>query len=369
MAAKKVRKPRMSKASLSNILGKEPRLIMPDKIAMASALNWYNSQADDKNQRVTWVLEYMKANGAFTSSEMDDFRRRGKKLIPTISALARMVNNGCVLEDKYLLKLDSELHAFVARGDEPELDDDGNLIAEEAPKKTAVAKKPNNYGVMCKAVEHIDSEMDAVLNGVGAESMYEWLAQNVKGAEARALINHYKPQAMEFYELAAGKDEQLNEGYSHLSKKTRKAIKEWSMQLILDLNKLIENKKTERKPRKKKAPKVEQVIKHVKYQKAAPEFKLASINPADVLGKKVLWVFNTKYRQIGKYTSDVGFSFKGTTLQNATGVGKTLRKPQEFLDAFKGPQKMLENNYKAVATKEVELNGRINENTIFLKAF
>jgi hypothetical protein len=50
-------------------------------------------------------------------------------------------------------------------------------------------------------------------------------------------------------------------------------------------------------------------------------------------------------------------------------VGKTLRKPQEFLDDFKGTQKSLENRYNAVKTKEATLNGRINENTLFLKAF
>ena len=366
-----IKKPR-AKKTLSSILGGEPRLVMPDNAAMSTALNWYNSQAQSKEQRVDWTLDYMKMVGTYSATDQSEMKRRGKKFLGTFSALARMIVNGCIIDDKYKLLLERELRAFVKKSDEPELDDEGNLVVtkEETAKKALIVKKAGaNYGTMCRAVENIDSEMDAVLNGVGADSMYEWLSNNVKAAEARALIDFYKPQAMEFYELWMGKDEQLNEGYAHLNKKTRKSIKEWSMQLILDLNKLIANKKVERKPRKKKPLKVEAVVKRVKYQKAAPDFKLVSINPTEVVGKKVLWVFNTKYRQIGVYRSDEGFTFKGTTLQNATGVGKTLRKPQEFLDDFKGTQKSLENRYNAVKTKEATLNGRINEHTLFLKAF
>lgn len=376
MATKKakpatVKKPR-AKKSLSSILGGEPRLVMPDNAAMSTALNWYNSQAQNKEQRVEWTLDYMKMVGTYSAPEMAEMKRRGKKFLGTFSALARMVVNGCIIDDKYKQLLETELRAFVKKSDEPELDEEGNLIVtkdEPAKKVAAVKKTAGNYATMCKAVEHIDSEMDAVLNGVGSDSMYEWLSNNVKAAEVRALVDYYKPQAMEFYELWMGKDEQLNEGYSHLNKKTRKSIKEWMMQLILDLNKLGANKKVERKPRKKKPQKLENVVKRVKYQKSAPDFKLVSINPTEVVGKKVLWVFNTKYRQIGVYRSEEGFTFKGTTLQNATGVGKTLRKPQEFLDDFKGTQKSLENRYTAVKTKEATLNGRINEHTLFLKAF
>lgn len=376
MATKKakpatVKKPR-AKKSLSSILDSEPRLVMPDNAAMSTALNWYNRQAQNKEQRVDWTLDYMKMVGTYSAPEMAEMKRRGKKFLGTFSALARMVVNGCIIDDKYKQLLETELRAFVKKSDEPELDEEGNLIVtkdEPAKKVAAVKKTAGNYGTMCKAVEHIDSEMDAVLNGVGSDSMYEWLSNNVKAAEVRALVDYYKPQAMEFYELWMGKDEQLNEGYSHLNKKTRKSIKEWMMQLILDLNKLGANKKVERKPRKKKPQKLENVVKRVKYQKSAPDFKLVSINPTEVVHKKVLWVFNTKYRQIGVYRSDEGFTFKGTTLQNATGVGKTLRKPQEFLDDFKGTQKSLENRYTAVKTKEATLNGRINEHTLFLKAF
>ena len=368
-APKAPKKPR-AKKSLSSILGDEPRLIMPTNIQLSAALNWYNRVADNKEQRIKWVLDFMKAEGHYSVEEMAEFKRKGKKFIGTFSALARMLTNGCVLEDRYTDLLNGELAKFVcvAADDDDELDEDGQLIVT-TPVKTV--KRDRTYGLVCDLVEFIDGEMDRVLAGEKVDSLYTKLtAKNITVAAARDLKNFYKPQAFEFFELNKGKDAQLNEGYAHLNKKTRKAICDWMMQLVADLASLETNKKVVRKPRAKKAPKVENIVKHVKYQKDSHEFKLVSISPAEVVGKKELWVFNTKYKQIGVYTSnELGFSFRGTTLTNATGVGKVLRKPVEFLQDFKGTQKGLQLKFKAVKTKDCKLNGRINENTILLKAY
>ena len=102
--------------------------------------------------------------------------------------------------------------------------------------------------------------------------------------------------------------------------------------------------------------------------------KAVSINPVDIIGAQVLWVYNTKTRKLGKYVAeDMGgaLNIKGTTItgyNESKSVSKTLRKPEaqikEFLSAGKIDLRKYLENIKAT---EVKLNGRINADTILLK--
>ena len=104
------------------------------------------------------------------------------------------------------------------------------------------------------------------------------------------------------------------------------------------------------------------------------QLKLVSVNPEDIIDCKELWVYQTKYRKLGKYVAD-GFStlgVKGTTIigfdANAS-VQKTLRKPKEQLTDFKKAGKVkLRKFLDEVKAVDIKLTGRINKDTILLKA-
>jgi hypothetical protein len=371
-AAPKVKKPRGHSVAAIK-LGGEPQLLAPDNIQLAQALNWYNRVADNKEMRIKWVVEYM-TNEKYSADDIANFKKRGKKFLGTFSALARMINNGCALDDKYHEQVNAELKKFLGTKDtedEESFDEEGNLIVKETEKKVVV-KKDKTQALANALVEYIDGEMDKVLAGEKVGSLYESLSnKGITPAAARELKAFYKPQAFEFYELNAGKDAQLNEGYAHLTKKIRKAICDWMLALVADLSTLETNKKVTRTPRKKRKPKAENLVKRMKHAKDSLEFKVKSIDAQTIIGAKALWVFNTKTRQVGCYyaETDEGFSVKGTTITNAKGEMKKLRKAEEFLAGFSGTQKALEQKYKAVKTAVAAMNGRINQHIILLRVF
>jgi hypothetical protein len=101
--------------------------------------------------------------------------------------------------------------------------------------------------------------------------------------------------------------------------------------------------------------------------------KLVSVNPADIIGAKELWVFNTKTRKLGKYVAaeyqELGV--KGTSItgfDEKQSVAKTLRKPEEQLKEFKSAGKVaLRKFLEDIKAVDIKLNGRINEDTVLLK--
>ena len=136
---------------------------------------------------------------------------------------------------------------------------------------------------------------------------------------------------------------------------------------------LAQEAKVNRAPRAKKTVPAEKVVGKMKYLKTNEPLKLVSINPADILGAKELWVFNIKTRKLGRYVasefSDLGV--KGTTItgfDEFKSIQKTVRKPEEKLKEFKTAGKVaLRKFLDDINATDTKMNGRINEDTLLLK--
>jgi hypothetical protein len=197
--------------------------------------------------------------------------------------------------------------------------------------------------------------------------------KQAKAAHARVIKDFYVRQHDELVEAGQGKCEQLKEGYSHLSKANMKKITQFYSEILSACDMLMQEAKVIRAPRKVKAKPVEKIIAKLKFLKQDDKLKLVSINPADVLGSKELWIFNTKTRKLGKYiaTEFQELGIKGTTItgyDEVKSVQKTLRKPEEQLKEFKAAGKVqLRKFLEDIKAVDIKLNGRINEDTILLK--
>lgn len=198
--------------------------------------------------------------------------------------------------------------------------------------------------------------------------------KGVKAAHARIIKDFYARDLAELLELASGNaDEQLREGYSHRSRKQIKNLITFLQEIESACKMLMEEAKVNKKPRAKKAVPAEKIVGKLKYLKQNEPLKLVSINPADILGAKELWVFNTKTRKLGRYIakeySELGV--KGTSIVNFdenTSVQKTIRKPEEKLKEFKAAGKVaLRKFLEDINATDTKMNGRINEDTILLK--
>lgn len=198
-------------------------------------------------------------------------------------------------------------------------------------------------------------------------------AKGAKAAHTRIIKNFYERNLEELIEAASTKDEQLKEGYSHLSKAQLKKITAFYQEIVSACDMLGQEAKVNRKPRAKKSVPTEKLVAKMKYLKSNEQLKLVSVNATDIIGAKELWVYNIKTRKIGKYVADEykDLGVKGTSITgyNENGsVQKTLRKPEEQLKEFKAAGKVaLRKFLDDIKAVDIKLNGRINEDTILLK--
>ena len=198
--------------------------------------------------------------------------------------------------------------------------------------------------------------------------------KGVKAAHARIIKDFYSRDLVELEELASGKaDEQLREGYSHLSKKQVKSLIAFYQEIASACDMLAQEAKVNRAPRAKKSVPKEKIVAKLKYMKTNEPLKLVSINPTDIIGASELWIFNTKTRKLGKYVAAEfnTLNVKGTTITNFnefTSIQKTIRKPEEKLKEFKAAGKVqLRKFLEDINATDTKMNGRINEETILLK--
>lgn len=198
--------------------------------------------------------------------------------------------------------------------------------------------------------------------------------KQAKAAHARVIREFYARDLAELEELASGNaDEQLREGYSHRSKKQIRAFIDFLREVNEACTMLMQEAKVTRKPRAKKAVPADKIVAKMKYMKTFEPLKLVSINPTDILRAKELWVYNTKYRKLGRYVAadfqELGV--KGTSItgfDEAKSICKTLRKPEDKLKEFKAAGRVqLRKFLEEINATDARMNGRINEEIVLLK--
>ena len=169
--------------------------------------------------------------------------------------------------------------------------------------------------------------------------------------------------------------EQAVEGYSHLKRsELNRRIKE-CQSMLADLDRIKAARKATRKVKLPKVVSIDKQVARMNYQKEDSEFKIVSINPIQIVGKVRLFVFNTKYKELCYYQTDdlKGFQISGSTIKNynkKTSIKIKLRKPMEFIPVVlnKTPNQ-IQKELDGLSTKGKEANGRINKDTILLRAF
>ncbi len=201
--------------------------------------------------------------------------------------------------------------------------------------------------------------------------------KGVKAAHARLIKGFYTSGQNELLELASGEaDEQLREGYSHMSRKNIRKMIEFYQAITDACDQIGAEAKLNKKPRAKKVKPAEDLVKRLKFCKTEDSLGIVSVPPAQIIGAQAMYVYNVKTRKFGQYVSlnSQGFGVKGTTVTNFTDKSsqKTLRKPAEQLKAFKdmNTQKRCQTWFeKEVKTTEAKLNGRFNEDVVILKVY
>ena len=142
----------------------------------------------------------------------------------------------------------------------------------------------------------------------------------------------------------------------------------------LDLDKLKAAAKATRATKVKGPKAADKQVTRVQYKKEDNEFKLVSIPPIKMVGQTRLFTFNTKTRILSEYITQAanGFEISGTSLKNFDKVNSRctkLRKPDEFIAIVQNKSvTQIDKEFKQLTTKVNVPNGRLNMDTILLRA-
>ena len=348
-----------------------------------TSMNYYRLESDIKTYKPA-VAKWMETVGC-TKADITAFKKvKDARVGTTMGAVACCLNRGMTAQRADFNQgrdtaawLRAEIVKVIAEGK-------NDIDPDEVKEVKTLVVQPTIQERLKETAYKMTEEIEDAIEGFQKDpenfdpkafKMLNLLkGKEVKAAHARLIKTLYSRDLAELEELASGNaDEQLKEGYSHRTKKQIRNLIAFYQEIMSACDMLAQEAKVNRKPRKTKVVPKDKLVAKLKYMKSNEPLKLVSINPAEIIGTKELWFFNTKTRKLGKYVaaefSDLGV--KGTTItgfDEFKSVQKTVRKPEEKLKEFKAAGKVqLRKFLEDINATDTRMNGRINEDTVLLK--
>lgn len=310
-------------------------LVEVSKMELVRALNFYNNNIDEKTKQ-KYAFSWISKN---RPDLLANAKRAPMYSFGTFAALMRLDSRGFQLSPEHRAQMIAWAESLGPRKEDDE---------DETPKVVKVKKAKVNV-----TMQNFDDALDQAL--VDPSTTFE-----VDFKSDTAPVVQYCQDQLDL--IAEDADQYP------------KHMKKWFKSVIEKLDgvkKAVKQKRVvTRKPRKVDPAKL---TKSVKFLEKDDSLKLTSLKPKDVIGKKKVYVFDTKYRRLTKLVAagDAGISFKGTSFVNLDldkSVSKTLRKPAEVLKPGMGIRE-LDRAFGLVKGKDNAVSGqRGSDNLIILQA-
>jgi hypothetical protein len=340
---------------------------------LSHAFGWYNYFYGKKDAK-DFIAYYLDAHNR--SKEAKKIRALPDSQIHlTTGWLCRMRTMGLELSEPEQAKLD----AFIQDA----------LAEEEADKPVASAEAkvagPSIQDRLREKASEAAGELEGLFDDfIAAGSKMSAQFQPItiiRGHNVAPQLIHqiqkiWKRHLSELEAAVAGKDAQLVEGYSYLTKIQLKQLVKFAEQVITDCNNYVQIKKVERKPRAKKAVSPEKVTAKFKYLKTFPDLKLVSEPAVKLVNATEAWLYDTVKRKLIHVVGDThrgNFTVKSSAVigfDTGTSSQKTLRNPAATIKALMSAGKPATRKiFKELTTTGTQWNGRGNDNLIILKVW
>lgn len=330
--------------------------------SLIGALNYYAIEFDIKQKRA-WAIAYYKKIGYDVSKLTDtpDY------VFATLGGVAHLALNEAGLNEHDLLRLDNAYFSITGvKKDE---------VTSPKPKaKPVVGVQEHIDNKASEVIAEIEAAIDAYITEERNFSTKGCLT-GLKAPVIKKIGDWFAAKLPELKEAFAGKDEQLNEGYSNLGKRGLKKLIEFIEKIVADCKVSEVATKVVRKPRAKKIKPPSVLAKNIKPMLEFKELDLRSVSAEKIVGANGVVAYNTKARKLFVYHAAEGteLTVAGTKIANwdpEKSYGKTLRKPQEQLNGHKTWGKRnwakLMESIRAVKAKP---NGRITGDWILINTF
>ena len=357
--------------------------------ALARAFSWYTRFYVRKDAK-DLLIQYLELNDRKQDAKIMA-KAPESEILTTYGWLARMTLRGLQLTENEELSLQNEIIRLMTCVHKPETVFKSQLAPQvvEVEEVKPEVNRPNVQEIMREKAREATGEIiglfddfiQAGLKGSLPGKPIDILAKyNILPQHIPIILDVWKKELNEWYEVQDGKDPQLVEGYSQFGKVQVKNMIKAIEQVISDLNSYISIKKANKTPRKRKPIPVEKIVAKLKYLKEfkdpAQKLDLVSVHPTKLHGASECYLYDTAKRKLIYLCADQysqTFTVKGTTIlgfDSGKSQIKTLRKPGEQLSAFlklgKPAGRKFFEDIKAVGTS---FNGRTNDNMIILKAW
>jgi hypothetical protein len=378
MIATKPVKPLNPRSADTNAMGMEPTWrVQPTNnriSAFSHAFSWYNYFYGKKDAR-EMIVNYLETHGR--KNDVRTLKRIPDSSIRlTTGWLCRMSQVGLELTEHEQIKLDNLLREIL----ESTQDD----VAEEAAVEDGVPRITIQDRLREK-VSECAGELDGLFDdfieeGAKLTADYKPVVLMRSMNVAPQMVNDIKQiwtrKLEEFDAAVAGKDADLVQGYSFLSKVQLRNCVKFCELVISDCGAYVQIKKVERKPRKVRAVPPEKRAAKFKICAEFAELNLKSLPVAQLVDKTEAWLYDTKKRKLIHLVADE--YTKAFTVKNNSIIGfstvetqqKTLRKPAEQLKAITTVGKPAARKaFKDIKATETVWNARGTENLIILKVW
>ena len=278
--------------------------------------------------------------------------------------LARLITNNNILSEKHQLDLNNYIDSFAKKVTEVVV-----VVEDRKTVREYTEDKISEY------IGSVEGEFDEVIiNNTEFNLLNDLKAKTIPAVYCNPITAWINRKLAEYREVEKSTDESIKEGYKNLPKRKLNFVLKVLTQWENDISLYFQIKKANRKPRKKKVVPASVQIKNLNFKSEDKDFNLKSINPTEIVGASQVWIFNTKYKRLSVYRTDsaTGLQVKGSTLQNYDPEmceQRTVRKPLDVLKkVLDGGKVQLRKIISELTTKEIPVNGRINDECIIVRA-
>jgi len=378
MIATKPVKPLNPRSADTNAMGMEPtwktQPVEGRISALSHAFSWYNYFYGKKDAR-EMIVNYLETHGRKADV-------RTLKQIPdssirlTTGWLCRMSQVGLELTDPEQIKLDNLLKDILeSKQDEVTVE---TAVDDSVPRITIQDRLREKVSECAGELDGLFDEF--VISGAKLTADYKPVvllrSMNIAPQMVTDIKQIWTRKLEEFDAAVAGKDADLVQGYSFLSKVQLRNCVKFCELVISDCGAYVQIKKVERKPRKVRAVPPEKRAAKFKHVMEFAELKLKGLPAASLVDKAEAWLYDTKKRKLIHLVADSytqAFTVKSNSVIGFSTVEsqqKTVRKPADVLKALGAAGKPAARKiYKDLTTTETPFNGRGTENLIILKSW
>jgi hypothetical protein len=338
----------------------------------SKAHTWY-SYMSEKNEAKEYLESYLKNANRLT--DIENLNKVPEAYFPYYAAyIARMISRGANLPENRIETINKLLLSSFEKINKNKYDgltQNSSEVARVKPKvKISIQERVSD-----KVGDFINEFEEAFDDKGHTLSMYAWLQQKeIPPLLAGKIADFYRPISQEANQvIRKNADEQLLEGYNHLSLEQKKARAAFYNSILSDCERYASNTKVVKVTRKPRPVTIEKKLKFVKYQKENNEFKIVSIKPEKIIGAQEFWMFNTKYKTLTVFVAldRGGLDMVRTSIIKydplKTFTYRLGKKASSVINSVLIDGKIAVRKIMASLKKNEAIQERINENTILMK--